>query len=1302
MKQLRRWLMGGLAIILLDSPMVLGAPGTLSQVPLFLAPYPPPNIFFALDDSGSMKWSMPADGAESGALIKRYAYDTVPDDRKEWRAWCRGANLLAYNPNVTYKPWNGVDPLNGQPFPDMTDITRVWVNPAVAAGIDGDTSNDSIEDNGNGNYVVKGDHYAIIDLSKAPVIKEWKDKDKDGVFDPEECPVPDGDYKNGRASKKGPAYGFYSKSPYVTMAKDLPPAERTNFANWFAYYRTRMHATKAAVTRVVATSNARMGMSTLHRNNGEGVPIKDMSDPVRKDELLEHLVAMKPSGGTPLRRFLNDVGKYFSQKEATPSTLFGNTGNTLQKCKNACDDTYDDAVKECKKERKQCRSKCNDDQKQCRDECKIIRNDCRTACGRDKNCRNQCDADYDSCKAGCDDARRTCRQQCDTERNECKAQARDARTACYKDCEKVESANKPILPAEQGGECQQNFVLLMTDGTWNGKSNPGVGNQDGIVDNKYVYPAHKDTYGETLADVAMKWYKTDLAPSLAGKVPTQKGDPKQNLDENKEQHLVTFTVAFGPTGTLKVDPSDRTKPFTWPRPSRNAKETVDDLRHAAYNGRGRFLSASNPQELIDALEDTIDDIQSRQGSAAAVALNSTSLSAGSRVFSAVFNSEDWSGDLLAREINVNYGSGVSFTDVWSAAEKLDAHTDSNITSQRVIYTVGNTASGVDGVLFTPGSGTAPLSGIVDDLRVNPDGTQDTSPYTQALRRGRFLQGDRSREGVDLRRRGSRLGDILNSAPEYVGAPASGWPDTDPFGVGGSRYSAYQAAQEASPREAVIYVGANDGMLHGFRVSDGEEVLAYLPSAVASSQTRAGLHFLSDKGYSHRYYVDGGLASADVYIRTRTGESRAWRTVLVGALGAGGRGIFALDVTDPEGFERSDAAAQRVVLWEFTDRDDPDLGYTVGTPQIAMMNNGKWAVIFGNGYNAPGSPTAQLFIVYLERLADGHWSPGDVVKIDTGVGSGTDANGLATPALIDLDDDGTVDRIYAGDLYGNLWAFDVSQSSDSDWHVAYWDPASLEKYPLFAGVATMPITVKPLVLKPSWIEDTSNNAPNVMVFFGTGQYLAEADAMNTHAQRFYGIWDAGVRVTTTSQLVAQGASDHSTNANYRFVDSNPVNYADPPLEGKLGWYIALPESGERVVTEAALWEEGELLLFNTAIPSYQPCSAGGSHVSMRVSLRTGGSTAESVFDTNNDWIFDGKDLVGGKVVSGIYGEGIVSAPKILEINPPDEAADSGNKVVVALGCASNTNSNKPECGGLGGRPKGGAASGRRVSWEEVVP
>ena len=238
----------------------------------------------------------------------------------------------------------------------------------------------------------------------------------------------------------------------------------------------------------------------------------------------------------------------------------------------------------------------------------------------------------------------------------------------------------------------------------------------------------------------------------------------------------------------------------------------------------------------------------------------------------------------------------------------------------------------------------------------------------------------------LRERGAILGDLIHSGPVFVGAPESNWPDVAPFPGGvGTTYSEYRLANAARP--GVIYVGGNDGMLHGFAQSSGNEILGYIPNALYSTGALDGMHYLSDPAYTHRYSVDLTPSVADAYIKTTPLGTTSWKTILVGGLRGGGRGLFALDVTNPALFSEALSAPAKTVMWEFTTTDDADLGHTFSRPSIVPLEGPsdtiRWAAVVGNGYNDLGSGEAMLFIIFLEGGLDGAWTLGtDYIEITT--------------------------------------------------------------------------------------------------------------------------------------------------------------------------------------------------------------------------------------------------------------------------------------------------------------------------------
>ena len=539
----------------------------------------------------------------------------------------------------------------------------------------------------------------------------------------------------------------------------------------------------------------------------------------------------------------------------------------------------------------------------------------------------------------------------------------------------------------------------------------------------------------------------------------------------------------------------------------------------------------------------------------------------------------------------------------------------------------------------------------------------------------YLRGNRTYEGGgtdadgtsrDFRIRAHKLGDIVNSSPVYVGKPSLSWPSTAPFPVlpapasGDPDYSystwintgTVADGSLVKDRMPVIYVAANDGMLHGFRTEQtnpatpskdaGEEVFAFIPSTTANTANNAGLHYLADPTYQHHFYVDLNPALSDVYIKHRTAagvtSTEEWRTVLVGGKGAGGNTMFMLDVTDPKRF--SATYAKELVEWEFS---QPNLGYTYSKPTIAMMNNGRFAAIFGNGYNSNefgGDCKAKLFVVFLDGGIDGSWTAGtDYYEYDTTIGTVPNCNGLSSPAVVDLNNDGAADKAFAGDMYGNLWAFDLCNWDGTACQATGWGLANSSPI-MTAEDSTnkaQPITVKPVVS----LDPASTGNDQLIIAFGTGQYLASGDVVNTDVQSFYGVRYKNAKTdggsfgldprTNPDKFIEQVVSevDCTTagcgNKILRIIDNEDnINSNDN------GWYIDFDfndrsgssVAGERIVVNPKI--RNNTLFFNTTIPDDRKCYAGGSGWLMSVNLENGGRPLKPVFDVNGDGLFDAAD------------------------------------------------------------------------------
>ncbi|MCE7915618.1 MAG: pilus assembly protein PilC [Nitrosomonas sp. PRO4] len=789
-------------------------------------------------------------------------------------------------------------------------------------------------------------------------------------------------------------------------------------------------------------------------------------------------------------------------------------------------------------------------------------------------------------------------------------------------------------PGSTGGtqhECRQNYNILMTDGYWTEGSISGLDNSDNqsgssITNHSspptpgtYSYTPtlpYSDAYSDTLADAAMQYWKNDLRTDLPNKVPTNPHDPAF------WQHLVNFTVGLGVTGTMTTLPSAGQ---SWPDPTTSDAAKIDDLWHAAVNSRGDFFSAADPTAFTNALSNALKAIVARTGSASAVAANSNSLMTNGRIYQAKFNSGDWSGQLLSIPISA---SGILGTTEWNAGEVSLASTNV-MPNSRVIITKGSS----DGVSFEYANLTSDQKAF---LNKNANGTSDNCGPERVA----FLRGDSIRESSsgtftcastssanNFRVRSiSKLGDIVNSGPLYVGRPSAGFSDVD--------YPGYKSFKNSyKDRMPMVYVGSNDGMLHGFNAcitgitpgcttaDAGKELLVYIPNAVYENLSR-----LSDKDYNtnHRYFVDGSPMAADVYFNS----TASWKSILVGSLNGGGQGYFALNITNPTDTSKSAptfsaANAASLLLWEFTSADDADMGYSHNLPQInsftgqvnqiIKMENNKWAVIVGNGYNSSAGK-AVLYILFIESGEDGVWTVGtDYIKLIADASTG---NGLSTPTPFDTNGNGKADVIYAGDIKGNLWKFDVSSSDPANWNVA------IGGLPLFVSGPLKPIIAPPAI----------SFHPNggQLILFGTGKYLETADTTDTNTQSIYGIWDNN---TTASITVGMLVQQVITNGTVRTATQNLVPYSNTIK----GWYANLPLSGERLTGVPSL-EDG-ILVFTSIVPSASPCDFGGRGFVNALDFLTGGMLPFVAFDINRNWVLSIDDGLSAGIEIGFSVGGV---------------------------------------------------------------
>lgn len=751
-----------------------------------------------------------------------------------------------------------------------------------------------------------------------------------------------------------------------------------------------------------------------------------------------------------------------------------------------------------------------------------------------------------------------------------------------------------------------------------------------------------NTYGsnESLADVAQYYYKTDLRTAALGNcgggadlcanninAPLPSGTYPLEGNLAKWQHMVTFTLGLGVSGSLAYDSTYRGQvaagsgdfyrlrvgEVDWPVPVRktavedpnqglvNGEYAIDDLWHAAVNGRGRYFSASSASQVKAGIDEAVKDIEATAGSATGAATTAQNLVSGTTdlAFVATYKTKDWIGSLRAFTLDALTGA-MSATASWDAQAKLDAKVKAGC-DERVIklFRSGATNNLVDFKMNTYAcdSGGAPTGAAVTSLNATEQAFFDATvlpglsqyPLMSASQRTaavahlvNFLRGQTSKEGFVeandnklFRDRVSSLGDIVYSAPVFVKGPFAGYDDPG--------YETYKTSQAS--RTPMVYVGANDGMLHAFYgtsdLNGGNEAWAFIPTFSLPK-----MHKLASEGYGNEYaaFVDGTPVVNDVCSSNCTESTAVWKTILVSGLRNGGKGYFALDVTDP---------TVPKALWEFKWSDtcfdsasmadqftDCHLGLTYGDPVIAKLEDGRWVVIVTSGYNNVNDPVktgdGQGYLYVLEAMT------GKILyKIGTGVGSSGTPSGLAHIAAraVETLRDNTAKFVYGTDLLGNVWRFDINNLVS---------PSGIEAS-LLATVVDALGNAQPITTKPQ----LGVVGTDPWVYVGTGQYLGEVDLnpANYKTQSVWGIKDPLTSTEVTSlrstfkKVVTTTVGGETSTTAYR------TSSCAERCDSTVGWFVDLPASGERVNIDMKL-DLGTLLVASN-LPPATACEIGGS-------------------------------------------------------------------------------------------------------------
>jgi len=679
--------------------------------------------------------------------------------------------------------------------------------------------------------------------------------------------------------------------------------------------------------------------------------------------------------------------------------------------------------------------------------------------------------------------------------------------------------------------CRRNYAVLVTDGAWSNEP---------MTDNR-----------STLNKIAHYYWSEDLKPSLDDNVPNI---PVPDYDYANWQHMNTYSISVGMTGLLgtKTPPPHYTGSYCkryYPHQSleycrkwspsdnyvtHNSDDAhkIDDLARAAGEGYGKFFIANDTDAFAEAIDSILSTIQSAPKSASGIALNSHTLSEHTRVFSASFKSGTWSGELQSKEMKDNGAIK------WLLSETFDPSKSSYHNREFAKRTVlrGKGLGNSGAVLFN--------DTFTDNALARTAGKESVNVANNIS----YLRGDQSQErknGGNLRTRDNPIGDIVHSTPAY------------------------------SNDTKTVYIGANDGMLHAISdESDGGKVLfSYIPGGV----DMATLATLSSPKYEHRFFVDGSI---DVMPKAHHGT----KTLLLAAMGRGGRGVFSLDVSNPK------AMSSAQVLWDDTVPNSnstymPDMGYVLGGVHLRKANGTgrKSVALIPNGIDSPNGNAA---LIVRQINADG--SAEKEVVLSTGVGGN---NGLMALALADVDHNGTVDLVYGGDLKGNVWRWDFRKKIPD---------ANDQPVKLFSGDASRPITGGLVV---------SADLGKVFVGFGTGRYISLSDVPKPGAlgpqQRLYGIIDHGddnPAMTLTDANLTQ-RKIHGTGNQRAFDPYEPL-----PIDSE-GWYVNLSPP-ERVIYPPNI--AGPAMYITTTIPHTgviegNPCdSTSGSGFVYAINLLTGTS------------------------------------------------------------------------------------------------
>lgn len=1064
-----------------------------------------------------------------GGVIAADVDDTTTVFPRQMRS--PDVNQLYYNPRQLYLPWRKVKDTNGSERYANADAKKAWFDPDKTGTTDlyADltASATTIETVWCTTNPAPGDKLSCSKSKKSfsPAIYYLL---KDGAVDPTSA----GSYVLYNVNKPatGQVFTKYTNRTDCVGATCTAAEELQNYANWFVYYRTRLHMVQAAIPEsfLQLGNTIRTGWGTIHQGtssiDGQNTAIVQSGvrdfDATRKSDLVNWIrnfrsdkdvtdasTGQKLTGGTPLLSALKGVGDYFSRKD------------------------------------------------------------------------NRSPWVTDPSKTGGD-------------------------------------TSVPL-------SCRRSYNLLITDGYY--KDESGIANEDGTsgvtltqkvndssTPKTYTYTPQapfSDNRSGTLADLAMKYWKTDLQ-NLDNNVPP--GNNTVLEDPAFWQHLVQFPIGLGVSGNIPLnDLTNQLKLLSngsrgWWDGNSSVSATdprrIDDLLHAAINSRGQYFSAKNAAEMTSALTTALNRVAERQGlKESGVGAASLTLVDDNVKYIPEYTTTSWTGDVKSYTLDSMGLSPGEDAYTWKASEHVPAP------DNRKIYTWNGTV----GAEFKWGTIGPANQALINSANVPTGATAENLLN--------YIRGDKSKEDSasavnQFRQRTGTLPDFINSNPVLVKGNVNLHYEKLPTSQEGQSTYAHFANITKPARQPVLFVGGNGGMLHAFadytatNVVPGQEVFAYVPKTVLPN-----LGILAQKTYGrpdnyHRFFVDGPLLETDIY-------TNDWKNILVGTLGAGGKGIFALDVTNTTTLNATS------VLWEVSSADDNNIGYITSSPQVGVLPNGEWAVFVGNGTHSTNGKAALIVIRFPTTT-----SPTlrvNSIEVDAATG-----NGLGGVTLVKNANQQVVGA-YAGDLKGRVWRFDVSSNGAVT--------VGLNGGPLYTATdltgTAQPITAPPAIM-------AHPNGGN-LVLVGTGKLIDEGDNDTQDTQTLYALWDkptpgggSAFAASPGYKLVRQTIDVSTRSSGYFNVSSNKVDYSD----NVLGWYIDLNiDPGQRVVYPPVLIRDYVYASTIVPAPAAAYCAeASGQGYNFLLPALTGAQGADAVLDTNGDNFVTNKDLVRSVYTSGADG------------------------------------------------------------------